>query len=115
MVVDDELALLKLATEFLQVEGYNVLVADSGESALMLLEKEQVDLVLTDVLMPEMDGYQLAAKIKENYPEMKIQLVSGFADMKNNSIVGDDLQQDLIHKPYNRIELLQGVRTFLDT
>ncbi|MFT5451563.1 MAG: ABC-type amino acid transport substrate-binding protein [Enterobacterales bacterium] len=115
LIVDDELALLELATELLQVEGYNILVADSGESALMILEKEPVDLVLTDVLMPEMDGYELTAKIKENYPEMKIKLVSGFADEQHNSFVNDNLQRDLIHKPYSRIELLQGVRTLLDS
>jgi YesN/AraC family two-component response regulator len=81
----------------------------------MVLEKEQVDMVLTDVLMPEMDGHQLAVKIKERYPEMKIKLVSGFSNEKNNSYVDEDLQRNLIHKPYNRMELLRGVRATLDS
>ncbi|MCJ8321929.1 MAG: transporter substrate-binding domain-containing protein [Colwellia sp.] len=115
LIVDDELALRKLATELLQREGYNILVSDSGESALITLEKKHVDLVLTDVLMPRIDGYQLAVKIKEKYPDMKIKLVSGFDDEKNNSFVDDDLQRNIIHKPYTRIELLQGVRTLLDS
>jgi len=114
LIVDDELALRELATELLQKEGYNILQSDSGRSALMTLKKEHVDLVLTDVLMPQMDGYQLAVKIKEKYPDMKIKLVSGFDDDKNNIFVDDELQRNLLHKPYNRIELLQSVRTFLD-
>jgi signal transduction histidine kinase len=115
LAVDDEFALRKLAIEFLQKEGYKVLIAESGKSALMILEKEHVDLVLTDVVMPDMDGYQLAAKIREHYPEMKIKLVSGFSDDKKNRFVNDDLLQNLIHKPYKRIDLLKGVRTLLDS
>ncbi|MFT5451388.1 MAG: signal transduction histidine kinase/CheY-like chemotaxis protein [Enterobacterales bacterium] len=115
LIVDDELTLCQLAGNFLQTEGYNILVAESGKSALMVLENEHVDLVLTDVIMPEMDGYQLAVEITKSYPEMKIKLVSGFTDEKNNSFVGDDLQRGLLRKPYNRIELLEGVRTLLDS
>ena len=115
LIVDDELALCKLATEFLQAEGYNILISHSGESALVTLASEHVDLMLTDVVMPQMDGYQLAMKIKEKYPNIKIKLVSGFDDEKNNSFVDDDLQQNIIHKPYTRIELLQSVRTLLDS
>jgi ABC-type amino acid transport substrate-binding protein/nitrogen-specific signal transduction histidine kinase len=115
LIVDDELALSELAIYYLKQEGYRIFAANSGKAALMILEKQQVDLMITDVVMPEMNGYQLAAKIKENYPETKIQLLSGFADEKNSSFVDEDLKQNLIHKPYKRTELLQGVRTLLDS
>jgi signal transduction histidine kinase len=115
LIVDDELALCQLAGELLQTEGYKVLLADSGMSALTILENEHIDLVLSDVLMPGLDGYQLATKIQKSYPKAKIQLVSGFADEKNNDHVDAQLQQNLINKPYSRIALLQGVRALLDS
>ncbi|MFT4712180.1 MAG: ABC-type amino acid transport substrate-binding protein [Candidatus Azotimanducaceae bacterium] len=114
LIVDDESALSDLAVYFLQREGYKMLVAESGKSALMILEEQQVDLVLTDVVMPEMDGYQLSEEIRENHPGIKIQLLSGFADEKTSNFVDEDLKRNLIHKPYNRIQLLQSVRTLLD-
>jgi CheY-like chemotaxis protein len=115
LIVDDELVLRQLAAEFLQREGYTTLVADSGQSALTILKKEYVDLVLTDILMPGLDGYQLSVKIRESYPKIKIKLVSGFDNERSNGFVDADLQPSLIRKPYSRIELLQGVRRLLDS
>ena len=115
LIVDDELALRDLAVQHLEGEGYRTLIADSGQSAIDMLNAEEVDLVLTDVIMPEMDGYQLFAKIKKSHPTVKVQLVSGFADEKNRGFADDDLQLNLIHKPYNRTVLLQRVRALLDS
>jgi CheY-like chemotaxis protein len=115
LIVDDELALSQLAAELLQTEGYSVFLADSGSSALGILEKEHIDLVLSDVLMPGLDGYQLATKIQESYPKAKIQLVSGFSEEKNDGFIEEKLQKSLINKPYQRIELLRSVRTLLDS
>jgi signal transduction histidine kinase len=115
LIVDDELALRQLAADLLKREGYNVLVVDCGAAALVVLENEHVDLVLTDVLMPGLDGYQLAVKIEESHPKIKIRLVSGFADDKNIGAVDSDLQRSLINKPYSRVELLRSVRASLDS
>ncbi|NOZ11223.1 MAG: PAS domain-containing protein [Gammaproteobacteria bacterium] len=114
LVVDDEQALVGLACEILAAHGYRVLTANDGEQALAVLEKETVDLVITDVIMPNMGGYQLAAKVQQRYPHIKLQMVSGFADGQENNIENDALHQNILHKPYTSNLLLTHVRSLLD-
>jgi len=114
LIVDDEVALLNITTEIFSKQGYRVLVADHAKKALEVLESESIDLILSDVIMPEMDGYQLAAIVREKYPSIKIQLASGFADDRQNEMTDQDLCQEMIHKPYNSKILLQKVRSLLN-
>jgi PAS domain S-box-containing protein len=76
LVVDDETSICDLSNNLLSSKGYQVLVAHNGEEALSILEKNKIDLLLSDVIMPNMDGYKLAEKVRKNFPEVKIQLVS---------------------------------------
>ncbi len=112
LVVDDERAMLELAQEILAVKGYQVFIANDGSQALTILEKEVVDLVVTDIIMPEMDGYQLAQKIQEKYPDIKIQMVSGFADDRNKDI-SDTTLSNILYKPYTSKNLLEKVRNLI--
>ena len=114
LVVDDEQALRELTSEIFRTQGYRVLCAENGEAALKVLETEQVDLVLTDVIMQGMDGYQLAAKIAEKYPEIKIQLASGFNENRHKDLIDDDLHRQALQKPYSTHALLKRVRELLD-
>lgn len=114
LVVDDETALLELAEMILTTYGYNVICSESGEQALKILNSHSVDLLLTDVIMPGMDGYQLVSAVKEKYPEVKIQIVSGFVEEDGVSKVGEIIHKNRLHKPYNAEELLKRVRTLLD-
>lgn len=110
LVVDDEPALAKLTSHILTLQGYNVFSAGSGKEALLILEKEPIDLLLSDVIMPEMDGYQLAAVVFEKYPNIKIQLASGFSDDRHVDNINLSLHQNLLHKPYHSKELLLKIR-----
>ena len=77
LLVDDEemiLALLRTITETL---GHDAFLAHNGVEALEILRTEQVDLVVTDVAMPEMDGLALAALVKETYPGVRVVGISG--------------------------------------
>jgi len=114
LVVDDEPALVELAKEILSAQGYHVLTATDGKQALEVLKKENVDLVLSDVIMPNMDGYQLAEQIQKNYPQIKIQMASGFADGRHDHVINNSLHQNLLHKPYTSNTLLTYVRSLLD-
>ena len=109
LLVDDESALLQLNCDILAQQGFSVLSAESAEKALEILEHETVDLLLTDVIMPEIDGYQLAAIVKEKYPSIKIQLISGYTDDRNMSMVDSNLQQNILFKPFNSHSLLQRI------
>ncbi len=114
LVVDDEPSLLMLAEEFLGEKGYRVLTSESGERALEILAEEKIDLLISDVIMPGMDGYQLVSKVKELYPDVKLQLASGFTDDKLDHEDSDQLRENLLQKPFTVDELLHRVRTLLD-
>ena len=91
LVVDDEVALLKLSTEILSQQGYQIIAATSGQQALDILKTTSVNLLLSDVIMPGMDGYQLAAIVQAQFPEVKIQLTSGFTDDRHSGKLSDEL------------------------
>jgi two-component system alkaline phosphatase synthesis response regulator PhoP len=66
MVVDDDLKILGVLREILQRGGYEVMVADSGEKCLEILKNEKPDLILMDVMMPQMDGWEVVKEIKKD-------------------------------------------------
>jgi len=114
LVVDDEPPLLNLTREILESQGYHITCAENAKQALDILEQNSIDLLLSDVIMPEMDGYQLATKVREKYPGIKIQLVSGFADDRHIDIADNSFHDNLIYKPYQSRTLLKRIRDLLD-
>lgn len=113
LIVDDEPALCNLASELLKHNGYNTFTAQSGKEALNIIENESIDLLLSDVIMPEMNGYQLATIVQDRYPGIKIQMVSGFADDKNIDGFDQELQHNLLAKPYNSKALMKKYANYL--
>ena len=103
-----------MVSEIFKDKGYQIFCAADAKEALQVLEKQAIDLMISDIIMPEMDGYQLAAIVKEKYPEVKIQLASGFADARNIDKVDKALFKNMIHKPYDSQILLQKARELLD-
>ena len=114
LVVDDENALCGLAKEILVKHGYKVLCAESGKKALEILETENVDLLFSDVIMPGMDGYELASRVKKSYPGIIIQMASGFSNMRHESEFNEKLHQQRLLKPYRSKVLLRRIRELLD-
>lgn len=113
LIVDDEPALRNLTAEILSQHNYNIICAARAKQALEILEHESIDLLLSDVIMPEMNGYQLATIVQEKYPSVKIQLASGFSDEHHMDMDNDTLYQQLLYKPYNSQTLLQRIRELL--
>jgi len=114
LIVDDEPELTKLTQEILESKGYNTLTSGSAYEALDLLKLHTVDLILSDIIMPDMDGYQLASAVQQQYPDIKIQLASGFSDDRHKNMVDTTLQENLLAKPFHSSELLKRVRELLD-
>ncbi len=113
LVVDDEPALRELAKKILTHFGYRVLTANSGEAALNILAAQPVDLMISDVIMPKMDGYQLARQVIDQYPSIKILLASGFSDIRHTDS-NQNLRKNMLNKPYTSKELLTSIRLLLD-
>jgi len=115
LVVDDEPALRELASEILINAGYKVFIAVDGKDALeVLATKKSIALVLSDIIMPNMDGYQLAQQIMDNYPNVNIQLTSGYTGESHSDLQDSHLKENILYKPYDTDELLSKVRTTLD-
>ena len=115
LVVDDEEALLNFMEEILVSAGYTVLLAKSADEALTILQTESVSLMLSDVIMPGKDGYQLATEVEKIYPDIKIQMISGYGEDKKLNLTNDSLHMHRIHKPIRAKKLLIRVRDLLDT
>ncbi|MCK4742831.1 MAG: PAS domain S-box protein [Sulfuriflexus sp.] len=115
LLVDDEVSLLKLNSDILKEHGYKTLCADNAQHALQLLERKNIDLMLSDIIMPEMDGYQLASMVGDKYPDIKIQLASGFSDHSNSKLVDETLRKNILSKPFSSQQLLEKIRTLLDS
>ena len=114
LIIDDESALLNLLSEILGQQGYTTFCAEDAKQGLDILENESIDLMISDIIMPKMDGYELAALVREKYPDIKIQLVSGFSNTSNVGRVDADLSKKILKKPYNAKTLLKNIRQLLD-
>ena len=114
VTVIDEPALLELSSSMLEERNYKVLQAGSAEAALRVLDSNEVDLLLTDVIMPGMDGYQLAQEVSKRYPDTSIMMVSGYADNRNSSVDETLAGARLLQKPFTSAQLIEAVRGVLD-
>ncbi len=115
LIVDDEDVVRRILTGYLATEGHRVLAASSGEEALPIIAQEKIDLVLLDVMMPHMSGFELCRRIrKENsLEELPILMLSGLARAKDHVAGFQEGASDFLNKPINRDELAIRVQTHL--
>lgn len=114
MVVDDEPDIITLTKTIFEMDGYKVLTAQSGQECLDKLAKEKVDLVVLDIMMPHMSGWDVAAKIKSTSQWSKIPIV--FLTAKGDAMskgVGSLAAEKYIVKPFDKKTLLDSVATLL--
>jgi CheY-like chemotaxis protein len=116
LVVEDERAMRVVVERVLRKAGYTVLAAESGAAALALFNKcdGNVDLLLTDVVMPQMSGRQVAEQLRQIKPTLKVLYMSGYTDetIDRHGVLEPGVQ--LINKPFEAAELAQRVRLILD-
>lgn len=113
LVVEDDDRLRQLVGTVLRRNGYNPLFATDGNDALEVLDHEQVDLVITDIMMPGMDGFELTESLREanyNMPILTITVKDGFNDKQRAFSIGSD---DYMVKPIDVNELILRVGALL--
>jgi DNA-binding NtrC family response regulator len=116
LIVEDDDSLRNLARKILELYGYSVQEAENGEDALRVSEKYdgQIDLLLTDVVMPKMSGRETAERLQPLYPQMKVIYMSGYTD---NAIVHHGVLEpglNFLEKPFSPEGLARKVREVLD-
>jgi two-component system response regulator VanR len=112
LVVDDEKAIADLVEVYLKNDGYRVYKYDNGRDALNCVEKEEIDLAILDVMLPDIDGFTLCQRIREAHFFPIIMLTAKVEDM--DKIMGLTLgADDYITKPFNPLELTARVKTQL--
>lgn len=111
LVVDDEPALSAMLEDLLCFHGYKFLQANSAEQALKILQSNHIDMVISDVTMPGMDGFELSQQIGQQYPDIKVQLVSGYSEKTQTDQV---LHKKVLYKPFHSNEILERIRNLLD-
>lgn len=116
LLVDDEADLREVTARFLGGAGYRVLSAADAVEALSLLDRhhDPIAAMITDVVMPGMNGRQLARVAKQRRPGLRVVFVSGFAEALIDE-AGNNLEPDsmIVAKPYTRDQLLAGVQSVL--
>jgi len=117
LIVDDQEIILKLLEETLKTEGYSVRMAMNGIEALAAVESIRPDLIITDMLMPKMNGCDMVSKLKESSETRLIPtiMLTGLFDFENKVRALDIGVDDFLGKPFNRIELITKVRALLKT
>jgi PAS domain S-box-containing protein len=116
ILAEDEPAVRELATRILREQGYTVLEAANGYEALHIWQErsKEVQLLVTDMSMPEMSGKELAEKLRQTQPGLKIIFLSGHSDemIAHLDAMGPDIT--FLQKPFNAVTLLDNVRKALD-
>lgn len=112
LVVDDEQLLVKGIRFNLQNDGYEVIVGYNGVEALELAKAEQPDLIILDIMMPEMDGLTACVKIRE-FSDVPIILLTAKADDMDKLMGFEQGADDYLTKPFNILELKARVRALL--
>ncbi|MBR6045288.1 MAG: response regulator transcription factor [Ruminococcus sp.] len=113
LVVEDDGNLRKLMSAALKQNGYEPFTAEDGEAALDLLEKTSIDIVISDIMMPNMDGYELTTSLRRANFEMPILLVTAkesFEDKQRGFMLGVD---DYMVKPIDVNEMILRVGALL--
>lgn len=113
LVVDDDKNTRLLLKAVLQAENYTVFTAENGEDALNVMDKEHIDLVVLDIMMPKMDGYEFTKTLRESDNNLPILMVSAKqlpADKQKGFLVGTD---DYMTKPIDEVEMLLRIKALL--
>ena len=113
LVVEDDAPLQRMMSAFLGLNGFSIVGAANGEEALNAIDRVMPDLVIADVMMPVMDGWELTRELRRCYPRLPIMLVTArdtIEDKRTGFTSGAD---DYLTKPFGTVELLARIRTAL--
>lgn len=116
LVVDDEIYIVHILEFSLTMEGYTVLTASDGEEALRVIEQERPDLVVLDIMMPKLDGYEVCKRLREDeqFRDLPVILLSAKGRPVDRDAGLEAGADDYITKPFSPRRLLEKIRELLE-
>lgn len=114
LIVDDEPNYLIVISELLGEEGFETITADNGAKALELVKRADIDLLLTDMQMPDMDGFALLEAVKSSQPEMPVIMITAYGEVEKAVRAMRSGAFNYITKPFNNDELLASINKALE-
>ncbi|MGD9707513.1 MAG: ATP-binding protein, partial [Candidatus Delongbacteria bacterium] len=114
VVIDDEKEIREVIARMLVQEGFEVLVAEKYEDVLNYFEERKIDLLITDVIMPEMNGDEIGELILDKYPGTKMIFMSGYTESTIIDFSLLDKNKIYLQKPFSRQSLVQNVKEILN-
>jgi DNA-binding NtrC family response regulator len=117
LIIDDDVVTREILNELLETEGYLLANASNGKIGLTLHKKKPFDLIITDIIMPEMEGLETIKEIRDISPQVKIIAISGGGRIDSNDylyMAGKLGAHLTFHKPLDPEEIVKGVRELLD-
>lgn len=114
LIAEDDRAVREFVSRALRHDGHDIVAAGDGQQALNILEREEFDMVLADIVMPQMDGIALALKLSKDEPDLPILLMTGYAAERQRAHNLDALIHDVITKPFTLKEICKAVNAALD-
>ena len=115
LVVDDDPSVRTFTARALSLDGHTIQTADDGDVALETLLEEQgkFDLVLSDIRMPAMDGIEMAKCAVKDFPDMRILLMTGYADQRERAADISKIVIDVVAKPFSLVDIRSAVNSAL--
>ena len=110
LLVEDDAAVRDVIGRFLGAHGYAVVPAASAEEALQLLETHRIDILVTDIVLPGLDGFNMAAEIARRSPGMPMHFISGQFDVAMALAAGWAADTPVLRKPFALFDLLRLIR-----
>jgi diguanylate cyclase (GGDEF)-like protein len=116
LIIEDDASIRQVLKYQLEAEGYEVVMAGGGAAGLELVQKDPPDLVITDLMMPEMDGHQVCRFIKSHFrtSHVPVIMLTAKSDLSSKVRALDFGANDFLSKPYERDEMLLRVRNLLN-
>ena len=110
LIVDDEINIRMTLKDILEDEGYETCVAGTGEKAINIASKENIDMIILDVKLPGIDGIETFTKIHKDKPELDVLMISGHSDISTAVSAVKIGAYDFLEKPLSMIKILTAVR-----
>lgn len=116
LVVDDDIEIREMLKQYLERAEFSVVVAQDGKVALKLHRETPVDLIITDIVMPEKEGLETIMEFRRHFPSVKLIAISGGGKIEGNKYLDIAKKlgaQKVFAKPFELKELFQEIRTLL--